>query len=30
MVHQEPITFDTTGPRQMDDLTDRVAAINTK
>ena len=27
MVHQEQITFDTTGHRQMDDLTDKVAAI---
>jgi secondary thiamine-phosphate synthase enzyme len=27
MVHQEHITFDTTGHRQMDDLTDKVAAI---
>ncbi len=27
MVHQEQITFDTTGYRQMDDLTDKVAAI---
>jgi thiamine phosphate synthase YjbQ (UPF0047 family) len=27
MVHQEQITFDTTGHRQMDDLTDRVTAI---
>ena len=27
MVHQEQITFDTTDHRQMDDLTDKVAAI---
>ena len=27
MVHQEQIVFDTTGHRQMDDLTDQVAAI---
>ena len=27
MVHQERINFDTTGHRQMDDLTDQVAAI---
>ena len=27
MVHQEHISFDTTGHRQMDDLTDKVAAI---
>ena len=27
MVHQEQIIFDTTGHRQMDDLTDKVAAI---
>ena len=27
MVHQEQITFDTTGHRQIDDLTDKVAAI---
>ena len=27
MVHQEEIAFDTTGHRQMDDLTDKVAAI---
>ena len=27
MVHHEQITFDTTGHRQMDDLTDKVAAI---
>ena len=27
MVHQEQISFDTKGHRQMDDLTDKVAAI---
>jgi secondary thiamine-phosphate synthase enzyme len=27
LVHQEQIAFNTTGHRQMDDLTDRVAAI---
>ena len=27
MVHQEQITFDTTGHRQMDDLTGQVAAV---
>jgi secondary thiamine-phosphate synthase enzyme len=27
MVHQSQITFDTSGHRQMDDLTDRVATI---
>ena len=27
MVHQEQITFETTDHRQMDDLTDKVAAI---
>ena len=27
MVHQEPITFDTTGHRHMADLTDQVAVI---
>ena len=27
MVHQEQITFDTTGHQQMDDLTDRLATI---
>ncbi len=27
MVHQEQITFDTAGHRQMDDLTDKVTAI---
>jgi secondary thiamine-phosphate synthase enzyme len=27
MIHQEQITFNTSGHRQMDDLTDRVAAI---
>jgi secondary thiamine-phosphate synthase enzyme len=27
MVHQEQLSFDTTGQRQMDDLTDRVTAI---
>ena len=27
MVHQEQITFDMTGHRQMDDLTDRLTVI---